>query len=179
MSFTRKRMLSQSEIDAALQEVANAAKGTRVMLVGGIALHQYGSDRLTSDIDIVAEQALQAFPAERPLSFGGYSSHTSQGVPVDVILRDDDYAEVYTEALQYARRDPSIPLPIVSLEYAVVLKMIAHRPKDIADLDTIFRLGTVDVAKARKLVRRLLGAYSLHDFDSMVREAAWRKEQEE
>ena len=178
-SSIRKPLLSQTEIEAALREVASITRGVRVMLVGGVALHQYGSDRLTSDINIVAEKAIPALPAERPLTFGGYASHTPKGVPVDIILRDDDYAEVFAEALLYARHDPALPLPIVSLEYAIVMKMIAHRPKDIADLDTIFRLGVVDLPKARNLVRRLLGAYSLHDFDAMVREAEWRKGEEE
>ncbi len=178
-SSKKKRLLSSAEITAGIAEVAQLAKGNRIMLVGGVALHQYGSDRLTSDIDIVAEHSIQTFPAIKSLSFGGYTSETPSGVPVDVILRNDEYKKVFDEALLYARKLPGVPVSVVSLEYAVVMKMIAHRPKDMADLAEIFTMDALDIQKARGLVRRHLGSYAINDFDSMVREAAWRKSQDE
>lgn len=178
-SSSKKRLLSSAEIVSGIAEVARLAQGNRIMLVGGVALHQYGSDRLTSDIDIVAENKIAAFPPIKTLSFGGYTSMTPSGVPVDVILRNDEHQKCFEEALLYARKLPGVPVLVVSLEYAVVMKMIAHRPKDMADLATIFSMDMLDVQKTRNLVRRHLGSYALNDFDSMVREAAWRKTQED
>ena len=56
------------------------------------------------------------------------------------------------------------------------MEMAARRPKDTADIDALLQAEMVDVPKARRLVKRLLGRYAVDDFDSMVREAAWRKE---
>ncbi len=175
---SRRRMLSVQEIDAAVAEVGElaAAEGARVLLVGGVALNHYGSDRFTADVDFVADQPIDALPAESPLSFGGYQSHTASGVPVDLILRDDDFAPVYQEALQYPRSIHGVPVPVVSPEFLVLMKMVARRPKDDLDLETLLGLGVVDVDKARSMVRRLLGPYAVEDLDSAVQLAAWRRE---
>ena len=177
MSAPRKRMLDQAEIDAALAELAAMAQadGVRVLLVGGIALQHYGSDRFTADIDLAASGPLRALPAESPLSFGGDASHTRGGVPVDLILRDDDYAQLYDEALAHPNTLDGVPLPLVLPEYAVLMKMAAHRPKDMLDISTLLEQDAIDLPKARALVKRLLGRYALDDFESMVRESAWRR----
>jgi len=184
MSGNRKRMLDQDEIDRGVQEVSelcvamvdDGATGTVVLLIGGAALQHYGSERLTSDIDVVSNVPIVGLDPEKQLSFGGYASHTPSGVPVDVVLRNDDYAELYEEAAMYGRRIEGVPIPVVSPEYAVCMKMAARRPKDTADIDALLQAEMVDVPKARRLVKRLLGRYAVDDFDSMVREAAWRKE---
>lgn len=172
----RKRMLSQAEIDEGLEEIARACKKQSVLLVGGIALHFYGSDRLTGDIDVVSDADLPGFVVGKSLAFGGYSTQTSTGIPVDVIQRKDDYAMVYAEALFRGRTLAGSPLPVVSLEYAVVMKMAAGRAKDQADLDTILQMS-VDRAAARRLVKRLLGAYATRDYDQAVLQSDWAHKQ--
>lgn len=176
-STHRKRFLDQSEIDAGIAEVADLAARERVaiLLVGGCALHYYGSDRLTADIDFAAEREIPGLPGEKRLTFGGIQSHTPSGVPVDWIVRADDYAAVYEEALQHPRRLPDLPVPIVSPEYLVAMKMVARRKKDAADLETLVLSGTVDIDKARRIVKRLLGAYAAEDLDAVVAEAEWHQ----
>jgi hypothetical protein len=177
-SPSRRKMLSVEQIDAAVAEVGDlaASAGARILLVGGVALNHYGSDRFTADVDFVADQPIAALPAESPLSFGGYQSHTSQGVAVDLILRDDDFTAIYEEALLHPRRLAGVPVPVVSPEYLVLMKMVARRPKDELDLETLLGLGVVDIDKTRRMVRRLLGAYAVADLDSAVQMAAWRRE---
>lgn len=172
----RRRMLSLEEIHAGLAEVASLAREAQVSiaLVGGVALYHYGSDRLTADIDFAAARHLASLPEEAPLSFGGYQSRTPGGVPVDWIVRDDDYAELFAEAVEYARDMDGVPVPVASPEYLVAMKMVARRKKDAADLDTLLLSGTVDFAKARRIVRRLLGPYAAEDLDSAAAEAKWR-----
>jgi hypothetical protein len=172
----KKRLLSSAEIDAALVEVAAIADGaaSRLTLVGGVALYQYGSDRLTADLDFAADGPLAGLPDEGPLSFGGYQSHTPSGVAVDVIIREDDYAAVFAEALARPRALPGVPVPVATPEQLVVMKMVARRSKDALDLEALLASGQVDLAEARALIRRLLGAYAVDDFNATVRMVEWR-----
>lgn len=174
----RRRMLDQADIERALSEVAALAaqEGVSVALAGGIALQHYGSDRFTADLDVVASGAIRGLPSQNALSFGGYGSTTPSGVPVDVILRDDDERRIYAEALEYARRVPELPMRVISPEYAFVMKMMAGRPKDVADLDTLLALEVVDLDKLRRLVKRLLGLYAVRELENLLRESAWRRE---
>ena len=173
----KKQMLSSAEIAAALTEMAALANGsgTKILLVGGVALYQYGSDRLTSDLDFAVSGPIDALPNESPLSFGGYQSHTPSGVAVDLIMRDDDYAEVFAEALEYPRKIEGVPVPVASPEYLVLMKMVARRKKDALDLDMLLESGNVDVAKARRLIKRLLGAFAVDDFDTTLQMAEWQR----
>lgn len=55
----------------ALQKVLSAkCPETDCALVGGVAMHLYGSPRLTKDIDVIASAVLP-LDAERSLGFGG------------------------------------------------------------------------------------------------------------
>ena len=173
----RKKMLSLDEIDAAVAEVAAMVKreGVHAALVGGVALALYGSDRFTADIDFVADDALSSLPEEKSLSFGGYQSHTPGGVAVDWILRSDDFAELYEEALLKARRLRGVPVAVVSPEYLAAMKLVAGRAKGEADLEMMLEEEMVDVAVAAKLIKRLLGAYAAKDFLLRADLAKWTK----
>lgn len=170
----RARMLDQAEIDAALHEVAAIARaeGVRVALAGGVALQRLGSTRFTADVDFVAEGPLKPLPTLKRLTFGGYVSRTPGGVPVDVIVRSDDYATLYQEALEHARRDGEVY--VVGPEYLAAMKLVARRAKDRADLEFMVLERVFNLAKARRIIRRHLGAYALEDFDAFVAVARWR-----
>src|SRR5437016_9151272 len=78
---------------AALQQVTATAESNGVAwaLVGGIAMHLYGSPRLTKDVDVIASTTLPLV-AEKRLAFGGerYRVEVRQrDVPVDWIVRKD------------------------------------------------------------------------------------------
>lgn len=173
----KKKMLSPSQIDEGVSEVAEIARssGARILLVGGVAMYQYGSDRFTADLDFASDRPIGDLPQESPLTFGGYQTHTPGGVPLDVIIRDDDYAAVFSEALDYARRFEGVPVPVVSAEYLAVMKMVARRPKDAIDLEWLLSSGAVDIDKARRMVKRLLGSYAVDDFNATADIAEWRK----
>lgn len=104
-------------------------------IAGGLAMHLYGSSRLTKDVDIIASKHLSLTP-EHPLGFGG-SSYTLQvgkyAVPVDWIVRNDGYQKYYRAALQDAITLPN-GLRIVTPEWLVILKINAGRQKDLDDI---------------------------------------------
>lgn len=175
----RKKLLSVEVLTKAARQVAQAARarGEPVALVGGLAMISYGSDRLTADLDVIANTTL-GFAEQKPLSFGGIKTDVA-GVPTDIIVRVGEHAELYEEALRYAR-DGDIDGPkIVGPEYLVAMKMVAGRDKD--DLDLMFLLieEVVDIPKTRRILKRLLGIYAVQVFDSLVEEAAWKRSKRE
>ena len=121
-------------------------------LVGGIAMHFYGSPRLTKDVDVIASAVLP-LEAERRLGFGGarYRIHIGRKqIPLDWIVRDDQARRFYEKALDDAYLLPN-DLPIVTPEWLVILKYIAGRFKD--QQDAVFLLKQKGLTN-RKLIRR-------------------------
>lgn len=176
-SRERKRFLSSEELDAGIREVAEAACAEKVRFaaLGGYAMQLYGSDRWTTDLDVVASGPIEALPSVRPLSFGGYTATSSLGFPIDIILKDDDSAPLYDDALQHAVCIEGVPT--VTVPYLMVIKMAAGREKDTLDLHWL--LAAYDeprtVEEARRIVRKHLGWYAVKEFDQELEMARWKK----
>ncbi|MFN0083772.1 MAG: hypothetical protein ACKVX9_00145 [Blastocatellia bacterium] len=104
-------------------------------VAGGLAMHLYGSPRMTKDVDIIASNHLSLLPEHR-LSFGG-SSYTLQigryAVQIDWIVRTDGYQKYYRAALKDAIELPN-GLRIVTPPWLVILKINAGRQKDLDDI---------------------------------------------
>ncbi len=129
---------------------------------GGIAMAIYGSPRLTKDVDIIASKRL---PLEKDRIIG----HLKQGgehfivetetrkVPIDWILRNDDFKIFYLEALKDAVIVDKIP--ILTPEWLVILKFIAGRFKDQEDAVYLLReKDLVNRDKIRELITKVFGA---------------------
>jgi hypothetical protein len=111
-------------------------------LAGGLAMHLYGSPRLTKDVDIIASRDL-SLPPQHRLSFGG-SSYTLQvgkyAVQIDWIVRNDGYQKYYRAALKEAI-ELSNGLRLVTPEWLVILKINAGRQKDLDDIVFLLKQG--------------------------------------
>ena len=109
-------------------------------VAGGLAMHLYGSQRLTKDVDIIASRELSLTP-QHQLSFGG-SSYTLQigryNVQIDWIVRNDAYQKYYRAALNEAI-ELSNGLRLVTPEWLVILKLNAGRQKDLDDIVFLLR----------------------------------------
>lgn len=133
----------------AVQQVAQLAAQEEIewAVAGGLAMHIYGSPRLTKDVDIIASQHLSLTPHHR-LTFGG-GSYTLQiskyAVQVDWIVRNDGYQKYYQAALKEAVILPN-GLRVVLPAWLVILKLNAGRQKDFDDI--------VFLLKQPKLVER-------------------------
>ena len=121
----------------AAQQVGQLATQEEIewAVAGGIAMHLYGSPRMTKDVDIIASRDLSLTPQHR-LSFGG-SSYTLQvgkyAVQIGWIVRSDGHREFYRKALKEALRMPN-GLRVVTPEWLVILKYNAGRQKDLDDI---------------------------------------------
>lgn len=126
----------------AAQQVGQLAAQEEIewALAGGLAMHLYGSPRLTKDVDIIASKDLSLTP-QHPLNFGG-SSYTLQvgkySVQIDWIVRNDGHQVFYRNALKEALRLPN-GLRVVSAEWLVILKYNAGRQKDLDDIVFLLR----------------------------------------
>lgn len=156
------------------------AENLRVLLIGGVAMRYYGSERLTVDLDVASSgMPARGLPREGVRTFGGMKTRTPSGVPLDWVVREDDFAPVFAEALEQGQRAiEGVPIDVVSPEYLAAMKMIAGRDRDDLDLIFLLQSGEVDVGKARRIIKRLLGAYAAQDFDSRVAEAEWKASRE-
>lgn len=178
MSGSRK-LRNLEELHAAAQEVyaLAEARSVRVALAGGLALQFYGSSRLTSDVDFLAEEKLGVSNSDA-IEFGGEAFEAENGVEVDLIVRNDGYQYLYEEALARAAIVNFPPLKgwlIVRPEYMAAIKLAAGRTKDMADLEFLISENVAPVGKTRALISRLMGEYAARDFDSIVAEIDWKK----
>lgn len=171
----------------ALEEVAKLARaaGIRYALAGGIAMHLYGFTRATTDVDVVAERALE-LETQRELSFGGASYSVNVGhqvIPIDWIVRDDENTEWYEGALN-AAIDSGVGHPIIPPDWLVVLKFFAGRGKDHLDLLWLLRQpNLVDRAEVRRIVISMMGkkysAIPLRDLEALFLEADVMRQRDE
>jgi len=174
------KFLDPREIEDTISEIAELAhsQGIEVALVGGVAMEIYGSDRLTRDVDVAAREPLHDLVPLHRLAFGGFACETKHKKhPVDVIVRQDDYAPLYEAALDRAV-DLGLPLRVVTVEYLAALKMAANRDKDQGDLKKLIKLEVLDLSLARSIIKKYLGEYAAREFDSVCEEVAWRRSKE-
>jgi hypothetical protein len=127
---------------SAVKELAKIAEreGVEWALAGGIAMHLYGSPRLTKDVDVISIKRL-SLESVRPIGFGGESYEVAVGkkkIQVDWIVREDSYRQYYVQALKDAAGLKN-SLKIITPEWLAILKFIAGREKDTDDIVFLLR----------------------------------------
>lgn len=167
--MTKPKFLSPAQLRDAVQELSRSLPSA--VIAGGYAMHLYGSDRMTTDLDVLATRVPPLWRTLRKLTFGGISSYVQGGIPVDVIVRNDYQAGLYRYAISKAKRMAGIPLRVLRKSELAVIKMAAGRHKDQGDLIFLLRhMSELERAHARKVVVKFLGDYAADDFDSYVME---------
>jgi hypothetical protein len=145
-------------------------------VAGAVATRRYMPERSTRDLDVVVlaqdtpevrrrfEHAGYSFKA--PLSIGGSSWETPEGVPVDVIEGHEAWwPDALSEAA--ANRDAS-GAPVLSLRYLVLMKVKAGRMQDSTDVGRMVSGASAQELDAvRALVRRHAPDF-LEDLESML-----------
>lgn len=154
--------------------------GAPAILVGGMAMQFYGSDRLTMDVDFAGSRLPKGLKATESLYFGGHQTTAPNGVQVDFIVRDDDYAALYREVIRRGANFFTIEelqLVVAQPEYLMAMKMAAGREKDMLDISHLLGLksGQLDLSKTKAIVRTHLGVYAGQELASLVEEAEWMR----
>ncbi len=142
---------------SAVKKLAEIAEKEQIewALAGGIAMHLYGSPRLTKDVDVISLKRLP-LAAIRPIGFGGESYEVMVGkkrIHVDWIVREDNYRQYYFQALKDANMLKN-GIRIITPEWLAILKYIAGRDKDLNDI--VFLLKKNGYLKREKIKENIV-----------------------
>ncbi|MBI2941072.1 MAG: nucleotidyltransferase [Chloroflexi bacterium] len=183
---------------AALRDLVAWLKATGVpgMVIGGVAAAFLGRPRVTRDVDAVvlldaerweeflARGAEFGFAARRPdaLAFARRAGvllvrHEPSAIDVDIAFGALPFErEAVARAGTVKVGDVDIPLP--TPEDLIVMKAVAHRPRDVADIEAILDVHpNVDLRRVRRWVRSMAAVLEMpeiaRDLETIV--ARWRK----
>jgi len=183
--LTKDKFINQDQINDLLREMDAISKrdGIPAVLVGGVALQAYGSPRLTKDIDFAAPSDLMPGPDMRrlgPINFGGTAYQAPNGAKLDLIVRADEYRELYMHAIGSATTTDEGYL-IATPEFLAAMKLAANLPKHTLDLKWMLKqTGLVDLKKAKNLVHLYVGGrFAVESFERIVDEVTLDLKREE
>jgi hypothetical protein len=165
-------------------------------VIGGLAASLLGRPRLTRDVDVLvlvdeihwgefmAAGAKHGFVPRRddPLVFAKETRvllvrHQESGIDVDVVFGALSFEkEVITRATWVDLGNVRIPLPLP--EDLIVLKAVAHRPQDMADIEGILASHPkLNVRRVKRWVREFAAALEMPELlnDLVVLLSHWRK----
>ncbi|HLX12336.1 MAG TPA: nucleotidyl transferase AbiEii/AbiGii toxin family protein [Bacteroidota bacterium] len=168
------------KLDAAVANVAKVLRAAQIpyIIMGGQAVLQYGSPRLTKDVDVTVGVGIEEFERVRKAFEGSkfvpVSSNPGKfvretyvfiledpktAVRVDVIFTDLEFER---EAIRRAKtiKVDNTPVAFASIEDLIVQKIVAGRPRDLEDVAGI-------LAHKYKLDRDYIEGW-LKDFESLL-----------
>ena len=154
--------------------IAQIIKQAPFVIVGGVATRLYMPERMTLDLDILikAEEARLVYQdlikanAEKigELTIPGSQWQLEDGTLLDVLEGKDDW--VHT-AIQHPNSSPD-GLPIIRLPYLVLMKLLAGRSQDLADISRMLGGATeVQLIKVKQVIGQYLPS-ALEDIESLI-----------
>jgi hypothetical protein len=169
---------------AALQDVLNWLKAGKApgAVIGGIAVSLLGEPRYTEDIDLVVvidepkqrklvELAPKFNLAGRVPDVFDFArdtrmllmQHTPSGTSIDISLGMLDFEK---EMIKRAKiiKHLDLKIPVANSEDLIILKIIAQRPQDLADVANILdNQDEIDLARVRQTVDEFSAALDRPD----------------
>jgi len=149
------------------------------VVMGGLAVRAYGIPRATYDIDftitIERERLKELYDAVETLGYAVPEAYTAgwvdavggmplvkfqifvedNGIDIDVFLAETEFQQSVVSRRRREELDGAV-LFLVSPEDLVLLKLLANRPRDIADVfDVLFIQGELDGLYLREWATRL------------------------
>ncbi len=168
------------------------AGGVRGIVIGGVAASILGRPRLTRDVDglvwldetrwgdFVAEGARFGFAPRIPdaMAFARESRvlllrHESSQIDADISFGALPFEEEAV-ARKVSKRIGRLTIPLPTPEDLIVMKAVAHRPRDLADIEGILAgTGNLNVRHIRRWVREFANALGsqeiLGDLEKLLR----------
>ena len=152
----------------------NVIKQAPFVVVGGVATRLYMPERMTLDLDILVRagdaeliyEDLRQANGQKigELSIAGSQWKLEDGTSLDVLEFEGNWVNEALNSPNYA----SDGLPIIDLPYLVLMKLMAGRSQDIADISRM--LGCAEDLRLQK-VRSVINQYlpsAVEDLDSLV-----------
>ncbi|OIP69988.1 MAG: hypothetical protein AUK48_14140 [Oscillatoriales cyanobacterium CG2_30_44_21] len=149
-------------------------KQANFVVVGGVATRLYMPERMTLDLDILVRdedaqlvyEDLENARGQKigDLSIAGTQWRLADGTSLVVWAFDGDWV---VEAIGSPNFAPD-GLPVIDLPYLVLMKLIAGRSQDIADISRMLGVATDwQLGRARMAIGRYLPS-ALEDLESLV-----------
>jgi len=159
-----------TDLVAAAVEVQRclAAGGVRGCIIGGLAVQRWGEPRATQDVDmtVLAPPGEESRPVD--LLLGQFASRrpdarafalesrvlliaASNRVAVDVALAGTPFEQEVLERATPWEIERGVALVTCSAEDLLLYKLVAARPRDLADIEGVVRrqAGRLDVGRIR------------------------------
>ena len=159
---------------------------SRFALIGKLAMWMYIEDEsqheYTKDVDFavflreivnIEEEASKQGLNYEQLHIGGIGIR-EKGLNIDFIDRRlHGVDQLFSEAIENASGEVYVdgnPIPVVSLEHLIAMKIVSGEPKDDKDLKTLLGLKEANYEKARSIVAKYLGSITAERLDVFARE---------
>lgn len=164
--------MSEEVFERAVAACRDALRATGVghVFIGGVAVLSYGVARATVDVDatidasgvdlagLLTQLEARGFEARLPdaVEFARRSNvllvrHVATQVPFDLTLGWLPFeVELIGSVVERAFAGTRIPVPTVT--DLLIMKVVAHRPKDVGDAEALVRLHPVDFIRARRVL---------------------------
>lgn len=158
--------------ESAVGALTAALRGLAIphAIIGGVAVISYGIARATVDVDVtIPGEGVEIDGLIAALEKAGFDQrisdaatfarrsqvlllrHRASQVPVDLALAWLPFErEMLAATVQRAFAGLSIPVP--SVTDLLIMKIVAHRPKDVGDAEQLVRTHAIDFARARRVL---------------------------
>ncbi|MEW6128112.1 MAG: nucleotidyltransferase [Acidobacteriota bacterium] len=163
--------MGKSLLNNALRRIADDLDehGIDYLVIGAIALNQYGYRRFTEDIDLLlTKEGLQKFRDElvglgyRPAFEGSTKKFrtSEENVPIEIITTDEYPGDGLPKSVQFPNPEEHLVMidgvKTITLEKLIELKLASgmtapDRLKDLADVQEMIKAKSLDAAFAEKL----------------------------
>ena len=152
----------------------NIIKQAPFVVVGGVATRLYMPERMTLDLDILVKvkdaqviyEDLEQANGRRigDLSIAGTQWRLDDGTSLDVLEFEGDWVTEAINSPNYATDG----LPVIDLPYLVLMKLIAGRSQDIADISRMLGLAEdLQLQRVKKVINQYL-PNAIEDLESLV-----------
>ena len=152
----------------------NIIKQAPFVVVGGVATRLYMPERMTLDLDIlvkVEDAKLVSQDLEKAngkkignLSIAGTQWQLNDGTSLDVLEFEGDWV---TEAITSPNYSPD-GLPVISLPYLILMKLMAGRSQDIADISRMLGVAEdLQLEQVKKVINQYL-PNAIEDLESLT-----------
>ncbi len=142
------------------------------VLIGGLSVSTWGVPRATKDIDLLISlesihemkafrKALDGEGLKTKLLRGGPSDPVPyllkafhEDVPVDMLIATSKWEDEAVEAAVLVKLG-KVGIPVIPVEYLIVMKLKAGGPRDILDAEELLQTGRLDMESLERLAKRL------------------------
>jgi hypothetical protein len=173
---SRPEFLRERTARLRFPDLTGVLSGIPWAITGAAGTRLYMPERMTRDLDILISKEDRLLVQRRfeeagaefrgALSIGGTSWSLATGFPVDVIEIDEGWV---MEALTAAgdNLDPQ-GMPVLPLEYQVLMKFRASRVQDLADMSRMLGQATVGQLDATRNVFHQWAPRDMDDLESLI-----------